>query len=97
MLVDTGANMTGLSKSSLLALGAEPVAEAVSVRTAGGEVALPVFRLRELRLGALVVRDLSVLGFDSLPAEAEGLVGTDVLQQLSGGLPGAVGIPGVPR
>ena len=40
-----------------------------------------------------MVRDLPVLGFDEVPRDADGLLGMDVLDRLSGGLPGTVGKP----
>jgi len=91
LLVDTGATMTGFARERLIALGAEQVTDRVSVHTAAGVVTLPVYRIAELKLGPIVLRDLEVLGFDELPAGADGLLGTDVLGQLSGGLSGAVG------
>jgi len=97
LLVDTGATMTGLSEQRLVAMGAERIRERASVHTAGGVVELPVYRITRLALGPLVVQDLPVLGFEELPGDADGLLGTDVLQRLSGGLPGAVGRPRDPR
>lgn len=92
-LIDTGATMTGLSESRLKALGAVLIEEGIRVQTANGVVPLPVYRLRELRLGGLVVEDLNVLGFADLPRRADGLLGMDVLSKLSSSLPGAVGRP----
>jgi clan AA aspartic protease (TIGR02281 family) len=92
-LIDTGATMTGLSESRLKALGAVLIEEGIRVQTANGVVPLPVYRLRELRLGALVLEDLNVLGFAELPRRADGLLGMDVLSKLSSSLSGAVGRP----
>jgi hypothetical protein len=49
--------------------------------------------LRKLRLGAIELENLAVLGFRDLPRRADGLLGMDVLGRLSGSLPGAVGRP----
>ncbi len=92
-LIDTGATMTGLSESRLKSLGAVLIDEGIRVHTASGVVTLPVYRVRELRLGALVLEDLNVLGFNDLPRRADGLLGMDVLSRLSTSLPGAVGRP----
>jgi len=92
-LIDTGATMSGLAESRLKTLGAVLIDEGIRVQTANGVVELPVYRLRELRIGALVLEDLVVLGFADLPRRADGLLGMDVLGQLSGSMPDAVGRP----
>lgn len=97
LLVDTGATMTGMTEERLVSLGAERVGERVTVHTAAGVVELPVYRLSELSVGSIVLRDLPVLGFEVLPGGADGLLGTDVLHRLSGDLPAMVGRPGDPR
>ena len=89
--------MSGLSERQLISLGAQRIRDRVRVQTAGGVAQLPVYRLRELSVGSVTVRDLAVLGFDELPRNADGLLGMDVLDRLSGGLSGAVGMPGFPR
>jgi predicted aspartyl protease len=92
-LIDTGATMTGLAESRLRALGASLIEQGIRVQTANGVVELPVYRLEELRVGALVLTDLAVLGFTDLPRGADGILGMDVLSRLGGSLAGAVGRP----
>lgn len=92
-LIDTGATMTGLAESRLQTLGASLIEQGIRVQTANGVVELPVYRLRELRVGALVLEDLAVLGFADLPRGADGILGMDVLSRLGGSLAGAVGRP----
>jgi len=92
-LIDTGATMTGLAESRLELLGAALIEQGIRVQTANGVVELPVYRLRELRVGALVLEDLAVLGFADLPRGADGILGMDVLSRLGGSLAGAVGRP----
>ena len=92
-LIDTGATMSGLAESRLQSLGASLIEQGIRVQTANGVVELPVYRLRELRVGALVLRDLAVLGFADLPRGADGILGMDVLSRLGGSLAGAVGRP----
>ena len=92
-LIDTGATMTGLAESRLQALGAGMIERGIRVQTANGVVELPVYRLRALRVGALVLEDMAVLGFADLPRGADGILGMDVLGQLGGSLAGAVGRP----
>ena len=92
-LIDTGATMTGLAESRLKSLGASLVQQGIRVQTANGIVELPVYRLRELRVGALVLKDMAVLGFADLPRGADGILGMDVLSRLGGSLAGAVGRP----
>ena len=84
LLVDTGATMSGMDVSRLESLGAHKIANGVRVQTANGVVALPVYRIRELRIGALSITDMDVLGFSDLPRNADGLLGMDVLGGLSG-------------
>jgi tetratricopeptide (TPR) repeat protein len=93
LLVDTGATMSGLAVARLEALGARRVEDGVAVHTANGIARLPVYRIRFLELGQVRFEDMAVLGFDDLPRGAEGLLGMDVLGQLSGGGPAAVGRP----
>lgn len=93
LLIDTGATMTGLAESRLRSLGADMVEEGIRVQTANGVVELPVYRLRELRVGALLLEDLAVLGFADLPRGADGILGMDVLSRLGGSVAGAVGRP----
>ena len=92
-LIDTGATMTGLAESRLTTLGARLVDQGIRVQTANGIVELPVYRLQELRVGALVLEEVAVLGFSDLPRGADGILGMDVLSRLGGSLAGAVGRP----
>ncbi len=92
-LIDTGATMSGLAEASLVSLGASLVERGIRVQTANGVVELPVYRLQELKVGALVLEDMPVLGFADLPRGADGILGMDVLSRLGGSLAGAVGRP----
>lgn len=92
-LIDTGATMTGLAESRLQALGASMIEKGIRVQTANGVVELPVYRLTKLRIGALVLEEVAVLGFADLPRGADGILGMDVLGRLGGSYSGAVGRP----
>jgi len=86
-LIDTGATMTALSEAELVRLGATALAQTATVRTANGVTQLPLYRLRRLALGPLVVDDLTVLGLAQPPAAADGLLGMDVLGRMAARLP----------
>jgi len=83
LLVDTGANVTSLSLPALRAISARRLEERARIRTASGVVTTGVYEVAELEVQGRVFRQLRVV---ELPAELpglDGLLGLDVLQQLS--------------
>jgi len=89
LLVDTGATVTGIAADVLDRLGAERLDRGARVGTASGTVLMPTYRLRSLKIGDLEVGEMVVLGLPTAPADADGLLGMDVLDQL----PKLVGMP----
>ncbi len=83
LLVDTGANVTSLSLPALRAIAARRLQEQARIRTAAGVVTTGVYVVDELEVQGRVFRQLRVV---ELPAELpglDGLLGLDVLEQLS--------------
>lgn len=92
-LIDTGATTTGLGMSVLESIGATPLERSAQVRTANGIAVMPIYRVGEMAVGPVVMKDVQVLGLSDLPPEVDGLLGMDVLDHLSdAGLP-TVGRP----
>jgi aspartyl protease family protein len=62
-LVDTGATLTALSESTARAaqVSAQPLRESVLMRTANGTVRAGLTRIKELRFGNIVARDLDAV------------------------------------
>lgn len=85
MVVDTGASFVALTDSDARALGVKPDSAAYNypLGTANGVVRGARIRLREVRLGDILVRDVDAV---VLPAGALGmsLLGTSFLRKLSG-------------
>lgn len=85
MMVDTGASVVALTDSDARALGVRPDRSAYNypLGTANGVVRGARIRLREVRLGDILVRDVDAV---VLPAGALGmsLLGTSFLRKLSG-------------
>lgn len=85
MMVDTGATIVALTDSDARALGVRPDRSAYNypLGTANGVVRGARIRLREIRLGDILVRDVDAV---VLPAGALGvsLLGTSFLRKLSG-------------
>lgn len=82
-MLDTGANRSALSEQTAQALGLEPVEQsAVTVHGITGAAAMPVVRVRELRVGELQVMDQRL---PVLPApvfgDVDGILGIDCLQE----------------
>ncbi|MEJ2089493.1 MAG: retropepsin-like aspartic protease, partial [Gammaproteobacteria bacterium] len=92
-LIDTGATMTGIEVGVLESIGASRVAAETPVHTANGVAVLPVYRIRGLEIGPLVIEDMTVLGLTGLPRGTEGLLGMDVLDRLPGTAIPVVGRP----
>ncbi|WP_332681379.1 retropepsin-like aspartic protease family protein [Bosea sp. (in: a-proteobacteria)] len=85
MMVDTGASFIALTDADARALGVKPQRSAYTfgLSTANGVVRGAQVRLREVRLGDILVRDVEAV---VLPAGALGmsLLGTSFLRKLSG-------------
>ncbi len=85
MLVDTGASIVALTAEDARALGVRPAASEyrMELRTANGTVRGARVRLREIRLGSILVRDVDAV---VLPAGAlsVSLLGTSFLGKLKG-------------
>ncbi len=81
LLVDTGANITSLSKQALRRLGAQPLGDKVRVRTAGGVIETSTYRIAYMEVQGQVVTDLRVLQLEADLPGMDGLLGTDVLQR----------------
>jgi aspartyl protease family protein len=85
MLVDTGASVVALTEDDARALGIRPSASEykMSLRTANGVVRGARVNLREVRLGAILVRNVEAV---VLPAGAlsMSLLGTSFLGKLQG-------------
>ncbi|MEM7098283.1 MAG: retropepsin-like aspartic protease [Pseudomonadota bacterium] len=83
LLVDTGANVTSLSRRALRQLGATPTGRNVSVRTAGGPVETEIYVLPVFFVQGQQVSNLRVLRLPTELPGMDGLLGTDVLQQFN--------------
>lgn len=85
MLVDTGASFIALTESDALGLGIRPASSdyKFTLRTANGVVRGARVNLREVRLGAIIVRNVEAM---VLPAGAlsVSLLGTSFLSKLKG-------------
>ncbi|MEM9622885.1 MAG: retropepsin-like aspartic protease [Pseudomonadota bacterium] len=82
LLVDTGANITSLSRQALRGLQAIPLGRTVKVRTAGGVVETSVYRVASMQVQGRTLADVRVL---QMPVElpgVDGLLGVDVLRRL---------------
>lgn len=83
LLVDTGANVTSLTKSALRSLAAKRQPEQARVRTAGGVVTTGIYTVPEMLVEGRVFNNLRVI---ELPVDLpgiDGLLGTDLINQLS--------------
>ena len=86
MLVDTGATMTGIGRASLATLGARSLGRTLRVLTTAGPLDVDVYRVREFVVGSVEHESLDVLALDNLPQNVDGLLGMDVIKDLSRGL-----------
>lgn len=83
LLVDTGANVTSLTKSALRSLAAKRQPEQARVRTAGGVVTTGIYTVPEMLVEGRVFNNIRVI---ELPVDLpgiDGLLGTDLINQLS--------------
>ncbi len=83
LLVDTGANITSLSRRALRQLGASPTGRNVQVRTAGGTVETEVFFVPQMYVQGRLVTNLRTLRLPNEMMGLDGLLGTDVLRRLN--------------
>ncbi len=83
LLVDTGANITSFTRDALRTLGAERLGEDARVRTASGIVTTGVYRVSELNVQGQYFSDVRVLELPAKLPGLDGLLGTDIIQQLS--------------
>ena len=83
LLVDTGANITSLTKSALRSLAARRLPQEASVRTAGGLVTTGIYSVPEIRVEGRLFTDLRVLELPIDLPGIDGLLGTDLLNQLA--------------
>ncbi len=83
LLVDTGANITSFTRDALRTLGAQRLGEDARVRTASGIVTTGVYRVSELNVQGHYFSDVRVLELPAKLPGLDGLLGTDLIQQLS--------------
>jgi aspartyl protease family protein len=83
MMVDTGATIVALTSADAAAIGLQPAPAEyrASVSTANGTVKVAPVRIREIRIGEIVVRDVAAV---VMPPGALGrsLLGMSFLRQL---------------
>ncbi|MCZ6617743.1 MAG: tetratricopeptide repeat protein, partial [Gammaproteobacteria bacterium] len=89
MLVDTGATVTGIRRGKLAMLGAAPLGRTLRVLTAAGPLDLDIYRVREFVVGNVERESLDVLALENLPKNVDGLLGMDIIKDLSSGLSGS--------
>ncbi len=82
LLVDTGATVTGLHRTALRRLGAEPLRREVRLQTANGVVVAQLFRVRDLEVQGHWLEDLTVVELPVNVPGVDGLLGLDVLETL---------------
>jgi len=83
LLVDTGANITSLSKRALRALSAQRAGADVQVHTAAGVVSAKVYTVSQFEVQGVVIENLRVLELPTSLPDLDGLLGVDVLNRLS--------------
>ena len=83
LLVDTGANVTSLSKSALRLVAAQRLDEQARIRTANGVVETGVFRVTQLQVQGREFNNLRVIELPTELPGLDGLLGLDILNQLS--------------
>ena len=83
LLLDTGASITSLSSSIIERLGLQPTGQTIRLSTANGVTSSRVYRVKQLRLGSLVLRNMQIAEIDlNNNRNFQGLLGTDALNQL---------------
>ncbi len=79
MLIDTGATITAVTVTKLRRLGAVKSERSIHAQTANGVVELDLYRLERLVAGPLELENVLVAGLKDGPAQADGLLGLDIL------------------
>lgn len=82
LLVDTGASKTAIDASALAALDVQPANRVARLLTAGGPIRADVYMVSQLRFGGLELDNFEVVGLESVPAQTQGLLGMDLLNQV---------------
>lgn len=82
LLLDTGATQTALTPATLASIEAVRLGRSVQVRTAGGMVQAPVYRVADFEFGGTRFEALEVIALASLPPGSDGLLGMDVLREV---------------
>ena len=83
LLLDTGASITSLSTALVSRLNLEPTGQEIRLSTANGITRARVYKVKQLRLGSLVLRDMLIAEINlSSNRSFQGLLGTDALNQL---------------
>jgi clan AA aspartic protease (TIGR02281 family) len=82
LLVDTGATKTAIDASALAALDVQPANRVARLLTAGGPIRADVYTVSQLRFGGLELDNFEVVGLKSVPAQTQGLLGMDLLNQV---------------
>ncbi len=83
LLVDTGASTTVIDSASLSAISARRANRVARLLTAGGPVRADVYEVNDLQFGGLQLESFEVVALDSVPQQTQGLLGMDLLNQVS--------------
>ncbi len=84
LLLDTGASITSLSSTFISRLGLIDTGRSISLSTANGVTRAKLYRVKRLKIGPIVLRDMIVAEIGlSTQSSFEGLLGTDALNQLA--------------
>ncbi|MFT6408587.1 MAG: putative aspartyl protease, partial [Arenicella sp.] len=82
LLLDTGASITSLSSQLVERLKLEPSGQSVRLNTANGVTNARIYRVKQLRLNNLVLRDILIAEINlANNSKFQGLLGTDALNQ----------------
>ena len=83
MLLDTGASITAFSTATIERLNLQATGRYVQLGTANGTRRSQLYRAAKIRLGRMIVENIMVAEVDMKQGNgAQGLLGTDVLNQL---------------
>ena len=83
LLVDTGASTTVIDSASLDAISARRANRVARLLTAGGPIRADVYEVNDLHFGGLRLESFEVVALDSVPQQTQGLLGMDLLNQVS--------------
>lgn len=83
LLLDTGASITALSKSTIESLRLKPTGRTIKLSTANGITQAKLYRANQIQLGGLTIKNLVVAEIEfEKNSQIHGLLGTDLLNQL---------------